>query len=197
MNNTLIISALGGAIIWNLITWWLGLPSSSSHALIGGLIGAGLMKGGFEVLVWKGILKTSSFIVVSPVDWPGPRSGFDDRRFESVPIQQYEQIQPHFQEIAVVLGSDLQHQPRHERCPKKPMGIIALVLFSSGYLGPTFHIPFGVVILCYTVIALGTMSGGWRIVKTMGTKITQTAADRRLLRGNGGGHIHYRRISCR
>ena len=67
VDNALLISAVGAAIIWNLITWWLGLPSSSSHALIGGLIGAGLMKGGIKSLVWKGIIKTSSFIVISPM----------------------------------------------------------------------------------------------------------------------------------
>ena len=67
VNHTLILSALCGAIIWNLITWWFGLPSSSSHALIGGLIGAGLMRGGLDVLIWKGIIKTASFIIVSPL----------------------------------------------------------------------------------------------------------------------------------
>ena len=69
VDNVLILSALGGAIIWNLITWWLGLPSSSSHALIGGLIGAGFVKGGMGVMVWTGIIKTSSFIVLSPSSW--------------------------------------------------------------------------------------------------------------------------------
>jgi PiT family inorganic phosphate transporter len=170
VNNTLLISALGGAITWNLITWWLGLPSSSSHALIGGLIGAGLMKGGFAVLVWKGIIKTSSFIIISPLI--GLILGLslmvivlNLSRYSN--ISKSNRIFRRLQLFSAAIYS-ISHGMNDAQ---KTMGIIALVLFSSGYLGPTFHIPFWVVILCYSVIALGTMSGGWRIVKTMGTKI--------------------------
>jgi PiT family inorganic phosphate transporter len=172
VNNTLLISALGGAITWNLITWWLGLPSSSSHALIGGLIGAGLMKGGFAVLVWKGIIKTSSFIIISPLI--GLILGLslmvivlNLSRYSN--ISKSNRIFRRLQLFSAAIYS-ISHGMNDAQ---KTMGIIALVLFSSGYLGPTFHIPFWVVILCYSVIALGTMSGGWRIVKTMGTKITK------------------------
>jgi PiT family inorganic phosphate transporter len=172
VNNTLILSALGGAIIWNLITWWLGLPSSSSHALIGGLIGAGLMRGGFEVLVWKGIIKTASFIIVSPV------VGLILGLFLMVVVMNLSRnsniaksnrIFKKLQLFSAAIYS-ISHGMNDAQ---KTMGIIALVLFSAGYLGPNFHIPFWVVITCYSVIALGTMSGGWRIVKTMGTKITK------------------------
>jgi PiT family inorganic phosphate transporter len=172
VSNTLIISALGGAIIWNLLTWWFGLPSSSSHALIGGLIGSGLARGGFDVLVWKGIIKTASFIVLSPVI--GLILGLvlmvvvlNLTRFGSVSTSN------HLFRRLQLLSAAVYSISHGMNDAQKTIGIIALVLFSGGYLGPTFHIPFWVIIACYTVIALGTMSGGWRIVKTMGTKITK------------------------
>lgn len=172
VNNTLLISALGGAIVWNLITWWFGLPSSSSHALIGGLIGAGLMRGGFEVLVWQGIAKTAAFIVVSPV------IGLILGLFLMVVVLNLSRNsnvrRSNLMFRRLQLFSAAIYSVSHGmNDAQKTMGIIALVLFSAGYLGPTFHIPFWVVIACYTVIALGTMTGGWRIVKTMGTKITK------------------------
>ena len=172
VNNTLLLSALSGAIIWNLITWWFGLPSSSSHALIGGLIGAGLVRGGFDVLVWKGIIKTASFIILSPMI--GLILGLvamvvvlNLSRHSN--ISKSNGIFKKLQLFSAAIYS-ISHGMNDAQ---KTMGIIALVLFSGGYLGPTFHIPFWVVITCYSVIALGTMSGGWRIVKTMGTKITK------------------------
>ena len=172
VDNALLIAAVGGAVIWNLLTWWLGLPSSSSHALIGGLIGAGLMKGGFDVLVWKGIIKTSSFIIVSPM--LGLFLGLvlmiivlNLSRFSN--LKKSNSLFRKLQLFSAAIYS-LSHGLNDAQ---KTMGIIALVLFSGGYLGSTFHIPFWVVIMCYTVIALGTLSGGWRIVKTMGTKITK------------------------
>jgi PiT family inorganic phosphate transporter len=171
-DNALLIAALSGAVIWNHTTWWFGLPSSSSHALIGGLIGAGLMKGGFETLVWKGIIKTSSFIVISPLI--GLILGLilmavvlNLSRYSTV--NQSNRIFRRLQLLSAAIYS-ISHGMNDAQ---KTMGIIALVLFSGGYLGPTFHIPYWVIIMCYTVIALGTLSGGWRIVKTMGTKITK------------------------
>jgi len=172
VSNTLILSALGGAIVWNLLTWWFGLPSSSSHALIGGLIGAGLAKGGFDVLVWKGIVKTSSFIVLSPA------IGLMLGLFMMVTVLNLTRLgsvstsNMLFRRLQLVSAAiySISHGMNDAQ---KTMGIIALVLFTGGYLGPTFHIPFWVIISCYAVIALGTMSGGWRIVKTMGTKITK------------------------
>jgi PiT family inorganic phosphate transporter len=172
VDNVLILAALGGAIIWNLITWWLGLPSSSSHALIGGLIGAGFLKGGLKVMVWQGILKTSGFIVLSPTI--GMLLGFiimagalNFTRFATVTSA--ENIFRRLQLFSAATYS-ISHGMNDAQ---KTMGIIAMVLFTSGHMSGGFHIPPWVVFACYITIALGTMSGGWRIVKTMGTKITK------------------------
>lgn len=172
VNNYIILAALGGAIIWNLITWWFGLPSSSSHALIGGLIGAGIMKGGTGALVLSGITKTSLFIVVSPVlglilGWILMVIVLNISRHSNV--ARSEKIFRKLQLVSAAVYS-MGHGTNDAQ---KTMGIIAIILFSKGLLGPTFYVPFWVIITCYTVIALGIMSGGWRIVKTMGTKITK------------------------
>lgn len=172
VDNIFILSALGGAIVWNLITWWLGLPSSSSHALIGGLIGTGLLKGGLDTLVWKGIIKTSIFIVLSPTI--GLILGLLAMTVvlnlsRNSDVSRSNTLFRKLQLFSAAIYS-ISHGMNDAQ---KTMGIIAMVLFSSGYLGPKFYIPFWVIILCYLVIALGTMSGGWRIVKTMGTKITK------------------------
>ncbi|MFZ3114887.1 MAG: inorganic phosphate transporter [Syntrophales bacterium] len=172
VEDHLVLAALGGAIIWNLITWYFGLPSSSSHALIGGLIGAGLVKGGLEVLVYKGIAKVTIFIVLSPLI--GMALGLllmvltlNLSRYSNVAKADklFRKLQL-FSAAMYSLGHGMNDA-------QKTMGIIAMILFSRGYLGTTFHIPFWIVLLCHAVIALGTMCGGWRIVKTMGTKITK------------------------
>ena len=172
VDNLLILSALGGAIIWNITTWYYGLPSSSSHALIGGLIGAAVAKAGFSTLVWSGIIKTTVFIIVSPAI--GMVLGFvfmvlamnmcrnsniskSDKVFRKLQL---------FSAAVYSLGHGMNDA-------QKTMGIIAMALFSKGLLGPTFYIPLWIIFTCYAVIALGTMFGGWRIVKTMGTKITK------------------------
>jgi len=174
IDNILIVAALGGAIIWNLITWWMGLPSSSSHALIGGLIGAGIMKGGTDVLVWKGIIKTSAFIVISPTI--GLILGLlmmllvmNITHRSASPVSKANHVFRRLQLFSAAVYSTSHGM----NDAQKTMGIIAIVLFSNGYLGETFHIPFWVEVVCYLVIGMGTMSGGWRIVKTMGTKITK------------------------
>jgi inorganic phosphate transporter, PiT family len=167
-----IFGALMGAISWNLITWWGGIPSSSSHALIGGLIGAGVAKAGGVAIVWAGVLKTASAIVLSPltgfflaltlvliVSWLFVRampSAADStfRRLQFVSASAYSLGHG---------GNDAQ----------KTMGIIAVLLFSQGHLGSEFYVPFWVMISCYAVMGLGTLVGGWRIVKTMGSKITR------------------------
>lgn len=172
VGNLLILSALTGAITWNLITWWLGLPSSSSHALIGGMIGAGLVKGGLKVLVWEGIIKTASFIVLSPAI--GFTLGFLYMVFvlnitRDVSVKKADNLFRRLQ-----LFSSAIHSMGHGmNDAQKTMGIIAITLFSAGLLGPVFHIPFWIIFVCYITIALGTLAGGWRIVKTMGTKITK------------------------
>jgi PiT family inorganic phosphate transporter len=168
----LILAALGGAIIWNIITWYFGLPSSSSHALVGGLIGAGIVKGGTGVLVLGGITKTALFIVLSPVI--GLFLGLvlmiivlNLSRHSNVARSTWI-----FRRLQLV-SSAVYSMGHGTNDAQKTMGIISVILYSQGYLGPTFYIPFWVIISCYTVIAMGIMSGGWRIVKTMGTKITK------------------------
>jgi PiT family inorganic phosphate transporter len=172
VDNILIFAALGGAIVWNIITWYFGLPSSSSHALIGGLIGSGFVKGGVGVLVWSGITKTALFIVLSPTI--GLVLGLTLMILtlhtrKNSDVAKSNQIFRRLQLFSAAVYS-LSHGMNDAQ---KTMGIIALVLYSKGLLGPTFYIPFWIVFLCYSVIALGTMFGGWRIVKTMGTKITK------------------------
>jgi PiT family inorganic phosphate transporter len=167
-----IFGALMGAISWNLITWYYGIPSSSSHALIGGLIGAGLAKAGLDAIVWQGVVKTALAIVGSPltgfalallltliVSWLFVRAtpyGVDQtfRRLQFVSASLYSLGHG---------GNDAQ----------KTMGIIAVLLYSQGQLGSEFHVPFWVVITCQAAMGLGTLFGGWRIVKTMGSRITR------------------------
>ncbi len=172
INNLLIFSALGAAIIWNLITWYFGLPSSSSHALIGGLIGAGVVKGGTKVLVWSGITKATLFIVISPAI--GMILGLV---LMILVLNLFRRTNPakmdHIFRKMQLLSAAAYGMGHGMNDAQKTMGIIAIVLYSRGLLGPVFHIPFWVIILCYTVIALGTVSGGWRIIKTMGTRITK------------------------
>ncbi len=167
-----LLCALIAAIAWNLITWWLGLPSSSSHALIGGLIGAGLAKGGMWVLVWQGIIKTASFIVLSPTI--GFVLGFLYMLTVLNLTKKFTVTEGNNVFRRLQLVSSAIHSMGHGmNDAQKTMGIITMVLFSSGYLHGDFHVPLWVVFACYITIALGTMAGGWRIVKTMGTKITK------------------------
>jgi len=172
VGNVLILSALLGAIVWNLITWWVGLPSSSSHALIGGLVGVGIVAGGADVLVWKGIIRTTVFIVLSPAI--GLILGLvlmiivlnlSKNRTPSQGDYLFRKLQ--------LFSAAIYSISHGMNDAQKTMGIIAMVLFTGGYTGSTFHIPWWVIVLCYTFIALGTMAGGWRIVKTLGTKITK------------------------
>lgn len=167
-----IFAALMGAITWNIVTWVFGIPSSSSHALIGGLVGAGLAKTGFSSIVWQGLLKTAGAIVMSPgigfvlalllvliVSWLFVRQ---------TPFA----VDSTFRVLQFVSAS-LYSLGHGGNDAQKTMGIIAVLLFSQGYLGSEFYVPFWVVITCQAAIALGTLFGGWRIVHTMGSKITK------------------------
>lgn len=172
VDNVLILAALIGAITWNIITWYFGLPSSSSHALIGGLIGPGIVKGGTEVLVWGGITKTTLFIVLSPAI--GIVLGLA-LMILVLNLSRHSNVaksQKIFRKLQL-LSCAVYSMGHGGNDAQKTMGIIAIVLYSQGYLGEHFYIPLWVVVSCYVVIALGIMSGGWRIVKTMGTKITK------------------------
>lgn len=172
IDNGLIFAALGGAIIWNLITWYYGLPSSSSHALIGGLIGAGIAKGGTDTLVWAGITKTTAFIVLSPAI--GLILGYifmviSLNLNRNSNVARSDKLYRKLQLVSSAIYS-LGHGMNDAQ---KTIGIIAILLYSKGLIDSSFNIPYWIIIMCYSVIALGTMFGGWRIVKTMGTKITK------------------------
>jgi len=169
---SVIFAALIGAIFWNVLTWVLGIPSSSSHALIGGLLGAGITKAGLGAVVWSGVIKTTIGIFAAPllgmataillmilVAWLFRRmaSNRADRVFRRTQL---------FTSALYSLGhggNDAQ----------KTMGIIAVLLYSQGMLGGEFHVPFWVVLSCQAAMGLGTLMGGWRIVHTMGSKITR------------------------
>ena len=167
-----VFGALMGAILWNLITWGLGIPSSSSHALIGGLVGAGIAKAGLSAIVWKGLVPTTAAIVASPV------TGFllalvlvlllSWLFVRTTPFA----VDRTFQRLQFISAS-LYSLGHGGNDAQKTMGIIAVLLYSQGYLGSEFHVPFWVVISCQLAMALGTLFGGWRIVKTMGSKITR------------------------
>ena len=172
IDDYVIFGALMGAISWNLLTWALGIPSSSSHALIGGLVGAGIAKAGIGAVVWSGVIKTGSAVVFSPalgfvlalflvlaVSWIFVRRTplAVDNIFRSLQF-----VSASFYSLGHG-GNDAQ----------KTMGIIAVLLFSHGKLGGEFHVPFWVVLSCQMAMGLGTLFGGWRIVHTMGSKITK------------------------
>jgi inorganic phosphate transporter, PiT family len=172
IDHQVIFGALMGAIIWNVLTWILGIPSSSSHALIGGLLGAGTAKAGMAAIVWSGVFKTSAAIVLSPTvglllalllvlitSWlfigSTPQAG--DRLFRKLQF----------------VSASLYSLGHGGNDAQKTMGIIAVLLFSQGQLGSSFYVPFWVVITCQAAMGLGTLCGGWRIVHTMGSRITR------------------------
>ncbi|MFO1247021.1 MAG: inorganic phosphate transporter [Alphaproteobacteria bacterium] len=171
IDDAVIFGALMGAIIWNVVTWLAGIPSSSSHALIGGLVGAGLCKGGWHAIVWQGLSKTASAIVLSPA------IGFAVALL-LVLIVSWSFIKAHplwvdklFRHVQFISASaySLGHGGNDAQ---KTMGIIAALLFAHGFEGGKFHVPFWVVMSCQAAMALGTLFGGWRIVRTMGSRIT-------------------------
>ncbi|MCX5696349.1 MAG: inorganic phosphate transporter [Candidatus Omnitrophica bacterium] len=172
IDNGVIFGTLIGACGWNIITWLLGLPTSSSHALIGGMIGSALVKAGSGSLVWKGIIRTVSFIFISPVAGLilGLALGiivyWSFRK--SVPVKV-----DHIFRKGQLLSAALYSLGHGGNDAQKTMGIIASLLFSAGLLGQKFYIPFWIVLSCHAAIALGTMFGGWRIVKTMGQKVAK------------------------
>jgi inorganic phosphate transporter, PiT family len=166
-----VFGALIGAIVWNVLTWWLGIPSSSSHALVGGLIGAGMAKAGPIAVVWSGVGIIGSAIVLSPLigfllamtlvlatSWLAVRSTpfAVDRRFRTLQF----------------VSSSLLSLAHGGNDAQKTMGIIAILLYSQGLLTGSFHVPLWVVLSCQGAMALGTLCGGWRIVRTVGSRIT-------------------------
>ncbi len=172
VDNHVIFGTLMGACVWNIITWYFGLPTSSSHALIGGLVGSALVKAGPGSLVMEGIMKTVVFIFLSPLVGMALGSLFGIAVYwifrKSAPFQ-VDHIFRKGQLVSAALYS-LGHGGNDAQ---KTMGIIASLLFSAGLLGKNFEIPVWVALSCYVAIGLGTMLGGWRIVKTMGQKVAK------------------------
>ena len=172
VDNAVIFGALCGAIAWNLITWWFGIPSSSSHALVGGLVGAALAKAGWSAIIAQGLIKTSAAIILSPLFglllalalalallWALEKASpaRTERRFNKLQF----------------ISSSLYSLGHGGNDAQKTMGIIAVLLYANGYLQGAFHVPFWVVIACQLAMGLGTLFGGWRIVRTMGMGITR------------------------
>jgi PiT family inorganic phosphate transporter len=167
-----VFGALIGAMFWNIVTWAKGIPSSSSHALVGGIIGAGVTHAGLGGVQWTGLNKTLVAIVLSPLlgliltmaimlatSWLGVRASARgaERTFRALHL---------VSAGAYSLGHGLNDA-------QKTMGIIAVLLYSTGYLHGEFHVPHWVALSCYVAIGLGTLTGGWRIIETMGTRITK------------------------
>ncbi|RWP42055.1 MAG: inorganic phosphate transporter [Mesorhizobium sp.] len=167
-----VFAALVGAIAWNIITWLYGIPSSSSHALIGGLVGGAVAKAGSVAIVWSGLLKTVAAIVLSPL------TGFVLALVLILTVswifvrQTPFAVDNTFRTLQFVSAS-LYSLGHGGNDAQKTMGIIAVLLYSQGMLGGEFYVPFWVVITCQAMLALGTLFGGWRIVHTMGSKITR------------------------
>jgi PiT family inorganic phosphate transporter len=185
IDNRVIFGALMGAISWNVITWWAGIPSSSSHALIGGLIGAGVSKAGPSAIVLGGVLKTTFAIFLSPaigfalalllvllVSWLFVRANPSaaDRVFRRLQF----------------VSASLYSLGHGGNDAQKTMGIIAVLLYANGAAGGEFHVPLWVVLSCQAAMALGTLMGGWRIVHTMGSKITRLSPMQGVCAETGG-----------
>lgn len=172
VDPTVVFGALAGAIVWNVLTWRLGIPSSSSHALVGGLVGAAVAKAGPAAVIWSGLGTIGAAIVLSPmigmllaltltvlVTWIFVRSTpfAVDRRFR----------------VLQFVSSSLLSLAHGGNDAQKSMGIITVLLYSQGHLTGAFHVPLWVVLSCQAAMALGTFSGGWRIVRTVGSRVTR------------------------
>jgi PiT family inorganic phosphate transporter len=180
-----VFGALVGAMFWNVVTWLKGIPSSSSHALVGGIIGAGVAHAGLTGIQWSGLNKTLIAIVLSPTlgmilsmlimlatSWLGVRASASgaERTFKALHL---------ISAAAYSIGHGLNDA-------QKTMGIITVLLYSTGYLHGDFQVPHWVAISCYVAIGLGTLSGGWRIIETMGTRITKLSQHQGFSASLGG-----------
>ena len=180
-----VFAALVGAMFWNVVTWMKGIPSSSSHALVGGIVGAGLAAAGLGTIQWSGLSKTLLFIPLAPLlgmlvsmlimlltSWLalGASNRGAERSFRSLHL---------VSAAAYSLGHGLNDA-------QKTMGIIAVLLYSTGYLHGEFHVPHWVAISCYIAIGLGTMTGGWKIIETMGSRITKLSQHQGFAASTGG-----------
>ena len=183
-----VFAALVGAMFWNVVTWLKGIPSSSSHALVGGIVGAGLAASGLGTIQWSGLGKTLAFIPLAPLlgmtaamlvmllsSWLALKASA--RRAEGV-----------FRSLHLVSSAaySLGHGLNDAQ---KTMGIITVLLFSTGYLHGDFHVPHWVAISCYIAIGLGTMTGGWKIIETMGSRITKLSQHQGFAASTGGSAL--------
>ncbi|QDZ06997.1 inorganic phosphate transporter [Sphingomonas panacisoli] len=182
---SVVFGALAGAMFWNVVTWLKGIPSSSSHALVGGVIGAGVAHAGFGAIQWTGLNKTLLFIVLSPLigmavsmavmlisSWlfKSATSKTSERSFRVLHL---------FSSAAFSLSHGLNDA-------QKTMGIITVLLFSTGHLSGKFEIPHWVAFSCYIAMGLGTLSGGWKIIETMGSRITKLSQHQGFAASAGG-----------
>jgi len=183
-----VFAALVGAMFWNVVTWLKGIPSSSSHALVGGIVGAGLAASGLGTIQWSGLGKTLVFIPLAPLlgmtaammvmlltSWLAVRAS--NRGAEGVFRSMHL-----LSSAAYSLGHGLNDA-------QKTMGIITVLLFSTGYLSGEFHVPHWVAISCYVAIGLGTMTGGWKIIETMGSRITKLSQHQGFAASTGGSAL--------
>ena len=172
VSNTVVFSGLAAAIIWDVLTWLYGLPTSSSHALIAGFAGAGIAAAGPGVVVVGGLTKVVLFVFISPA--LGLILGLVFMTVVTFLVRHSTpaRVDTTFRRVQLVSAAfySLGHGTNDAQ---KTMGIITVLLFTSGYLGSTFYVPIWVILSCHLAIALGTTFGGWRIVKTMGMKITK------------------------
>jgi len=185
VDPAVIFGALAGAILWNVLTWFLGIPSSSSHALVGGLVGAGTAKGGIGAIVSSGVIKTSVFIFAAPLLGMGMAIAMvvlSSWLFKPVSANLADKS---FRRLQLV--SSAAYSIGHgANDAQKTMGIITVLLFSTGYLHGEFHVPLWVVIAAQVAMGLGTLMGGWRIVHTMGSKITRLTPHQGFCAETGG-----------
>ncbi|GAA4815890.1 inorganic phosphate transporter [Sphingosinicella ginsenosidimutans] len=183
-----VFGALAGAMTWNVVTWLKGIPSSSSHALVGGLIGAGVAHAGLGSIQWIGLNKTLIAIVLSPMlgmilamlimlitSWLMRRASYGgaERAFRALHL----------------VSSGAYSLSHGLNDAQKTMGIIAVLLYSTGYLHGNFEVPHWVAISCYAAMALGTLSGGWRIIETMGSRITKLSQHQGFSASLGGSVV--------
>jgi PiT family inorganic phosphate transporter len=182
---SVVFAALVGAMFWNVVTWLKGIPSSSSHALVGGIVGAGVAAAGFGTIQWTGVSKTLLFIPLAPLigmavamivmlvsswiaRWASARGA--ERAFRTC-------------HLVSAAGYSLGHGLNDAQ---KTMGIITVLLYSTGYLHGEFHVPHWVALSCYVAIGLGTLTGGWKIIETMGSRITKLSQHQGFAASTGG-----------
>jgi PiT family inorganic phosphate transporter len=176
VDMAVITGALAGAIVWNLLTWWWGLPSSSSHALVGGLMGAGFSKGGLAALGWSKIGVVAAFIVVSPLIGFLAASGMVVATSWLLRNVSPGKVDRGLRPLRYISAGafSISHGANDAQ---KTMGIIVVLLYTQGYLGSHFPVgretPLWIILSCHAAMGLGTLSGGWRIVKTMGMRLTR------------------------